>query len=654
MEAKLKPREVADLVRCDPSTIRRWIADGQLPAEQRLNERRRPEYLIPLSALPPEAQQRYFDRHCIELAPIAAPAKRVPKPKAQPIDQYSAAEREQISFWTQLVEDWQRARDKAGKKAECDDKFVIWAQLEYPDIQISVETLYRRWAALREGNLEGLVDRRGKARKGMTALTAEVETAFLTFYLDESQHPIKRCLALTEEWARQHTPEALPLPGYSTFYRKAGTIPYAVKVLCREGKKAYYDKCSPYIRREYESINANDFWVGDTHTMDVISLGPNGKTHRLYLSAWLDARSGIFTGWYVSDQPSSQSSLNALRRGIESYGIPNNVYVDNGREFLTYDIGGRGHRAKKRLADGSIPFAPPGVFERLGIKMTNAIVRNARAKLVERRFEDVKNYVSRLFCTYTGGNVVEKPDRLKHVLKAGKIPTDAEVIAAIDTLITGYLNCEPYGGSVEEDRGMRRIDVHRARCPVVRKADKEDLRLMLMRTSKPVTVDRDGVRIPIKGIKIDFYDPDFVRQLQGKQVYVRFDPDDLSSVRAYDMDDRFLCELPQSELTAGYLATQDQIAELQAAKRRAERATAEFAAALKLPDDPQRALELMTTLAARNIADLPVGVSAKSIKLVRDAEEPLLRAVGDLDMSLMTNNIIKRRGGMEDDDDDYL
>lgn len=99
---------------------------------------------------------------------------------------------------------------------------------------------------------------------------------------------------------------------------------------------------------------------------------------------------------------------------------------------------------------------------------------------------------------------MEKPDRLKHVLKAGKIPTDAEVIAAIDTLITGYLNCEPYGGSVEEDRGMRRIDVHRARCPVVRKADKEDLRLMLMRTSKPVTVDRDGVRIQIKGIKIDF------------------------------------------------------------------------------------------------------------------------------------------------------
>ena len=93
-------------------------------------------------------------------------------------------------------------------------------------------------------------------------------------------------------------------------------------------------------------------------------MGPDGTLHRLYLSAWLDARSGIFTGWYVTASPGSQATLNALRKGITKFGIPYNAYVDNGREFLTYDIGGRGHRAKKVLADGSEPFAPPGVFER--------------------------------------------------------------------------------------------------------------------------------------------------------------------------------------------------------------------------------------------------------------------------------------------------
>ena len=77
-------------------------------------------------------------------------------------------------------------------------------------------------------------------------------------------------------------------------------------------------------------------------------MGPDGTLHRLYLSAWLDARSGIFTGWYVTDGPGSQATLNALRKGILKFGIPSRAYVDNGREFLTRDIGGRGHRAKKR------------------------------------------------------------------------------------------------------------------------------------------------------------------------------------------------------------------------------------------------------------------------------------------------------------------
>ena len=56
-----------------------------------------------------------------------------------------------------------------------------------------------------------------------------------------------------------------------------------------------------------------------------------------------------------------------------------------------------------------------------------------------------------------------------------------------------------------------------------------------------------------------------------EKVYVRYDPEDLSSVRVYDMEDRFLCVAPQNKLTAGYLENQEQIADLMAAKRRAEK-----------------------------------------------------------------------------------
>ena len=83
------------------------------------------------------------------------------------------------------------------------------------------------------------------------------------------------------------------------------------------------------------------------------------------LQRFFDARSGIFTGCYVTSAPSSQATLIALRKGIMKYGIPENIYVDNGREFLTFDVGGLGHRTKKSQKG---KFTPPPIFERLGIK----------------------------------------------------------------------------------------------------------------------------------------------------------------------------------------------------------------------------------------------------------------------------------------------
>lgn len=654
MEAMLKATEAAKLLGVSVRWVQKKSREGSYGEPQiRINAQNRPEYLIPLSALPEQAQKKYMDQHrpASAAAPMDKGKKETPA-EARPLERYSAEERAEISYWLAMVDRWQEYRRKAGgRKAECDEKFVLLRQLEEPERQISVETLYRKWAAIRAGELDSLVDKRGKARKGKTVLLPEIEQEFLSLFLDEAQLPIPRCVALTEQWARENMPTALPLPSYHTFYRKAKAVPYAVTVLCREGEKAYYDKCSPYIRREYESISANDFWIGDTHTLDVESMGPDGTLHRLYLSAWLDARSGIFTGWYVTASPGSQATLNALRKGIATRGIPLNVYVDNGREYLTRDIGGLGHRKK-----GKDSFAPPGVFERLGIKMTNAIVRNARAKLVERRFEDFKNYVSRLFPTYTGGNVVEKPNRLKYVLKQGDhVPTDAEVIAAVDTLIEGYLNCEPYGGSVAEDKGKSRVEVWRESLPngaVRQPASENDLQLMLMRTSKPVRVTRRGVTLKIHGLELDFYTPELANLRMKDKVYLRYDPEDLSKVRVYDMEDRFLTEAPQSKLTAGYLATQEQIAELMAAKRKAEKAVREYGQALRLPDDPERALNLATALARHNLDELELAPKPNCIELRRaEQEEPLLRAVGDIDIGAMTENLIRQRGGFEDGED---
>ena len=107
-----------------------------------------------------------------------------------------------------------------------------------------------------EDDLDGLVDGRGKARRGYCKIPAAAWDAFMYYYLDQRQSPIKQCYDQTIYFLEQHCPEALPVPDYTTFYRHVmADVPEPVKVMGREGPKAFYDRCSHYIRRICSPMN---------------------------------------------------------------------------------------------------------------------------------------------------------------------------------------------------------------------------------------------------------------------------------------------------------------------------------------------------------------------------------------------------------------
>ena len=594
METMLKPSQVASLMGVDIRTVQRRAKSGSLTCEIQSNAKNRPEYIFPLSTLPKHVQERYYARHSLTLStPEKTALQKVkPSPVQRPLDSYTDAERKEIGFWRDVVDQWMLYRSQPGKPlSELDAKFVRHMRVENPGQELSVATLYRKKKALEEGDLNSVIDRRGKARKGKTDMPEYIKKTFLYYYLVDGgeghAYSITKCMEYTEKWAEKNAANALPLPSYSSFYRLAMDVPEAVRILMREGDRAYYNKASVYTRRDYESIASNDWWVGDTYTCDTLTLGPDGKTHRPYLTAWVDVRSGIFVGWYISfGGNSSQNSIYALRRGCLAHGMPNyNAYVDNGREYLTFDFGGRGHRAKKVLANGEAPFEPKTSLDYMGVEMKNAIVQNSRAKLVERSFRNVKEHIMRLFPTYTGGSPEEKPEALKKALQRGAIPTDAEFVQKVDLLISGYLNYEPYYGSVPADKGKRRIDVYNEHLEHVRHVEPDVLNLMMLRTSKPKKVDREGVYLNIRGKKVWYNCPELHSLWQEKKVYLRYDPDDLSSVRVYREDGSFILTAPRCDLEAAYGATQEEIARQQQLKNKYKRVVQELAATL-LPDAP--------------------------------------------------------------------
>ena len=652
METRLSTQEVARLYGKDERTIRRWAKSGKIQAASFLNEFNSPEYLFPLDALDASIQEKYFAQLKASL-PVPSAVTPLKRGTSRPLDHYTAEEREEITWWLKTVDDWQRYRSKyPGSKAEADDRFIALCAKTDPEHEFSIDPLYRRWKSIKQNDLDGLIDKRGKWKKGKSDIQPEVWDAFLYFYLQEAQHPMMKCYEYMKLLLREDHPDLVAdIPSYTTFTRRVKSdIPEAVEVLGREGQKAFRDRCAPYIRRTYESMASNEWWIADNHTFDVITQGDNGQRHRLHLTAFFDARSGIFTGCHVTENPCSQATLIALRKGILKYGIPENIYVDNGREFLTFDIGGLGHR-KKKPKDGQERFEPPPVFERLGIKMTNAIVRNAKAKIIERRFRDVKDHLSRLFDTYTGGNVLEKPERLKGVLKNGEIPLDGTFTQAVEELLDWYFNQQPYGGEVVADRGKPRQQVYNENLHTKRVAGAEDLSLMLMRSARPQKVTRRGVHLDIAGQRLDYWNDDMLMSLLGKQVYFRYDPDDLSEVRVYDLEDRYIMTVPvDNTAVLTYGASREDVKEAMGKVRRMERLTRE---ALKVSAYPafgkRTALELVMEQAYQSkTARIVPSADPKVLELQRPDEEPLLRAVaGGPDLDVMNRNALKRKGGSD-------
>ena len=633
METMLKPSQVASLMGVDIRTVQRHAKSGSLACEIQCNAKNRPEYIFPLASLPSSIQEKYYARQRAELAAPADASSASTAKELKPFDCYTEAEREEIVFWKRVLADWEKYRQRGGMNAaELDKRFLAYLALEYPDRKLSIATLYRKRKALAEGDLDGLVDGRGKGRKGKRSMPEPVWTFFRGALLQETKHmDIREAMRQTEEHFQLTDPDMLPLPSYSTFRRRVlEDIPPQVLCLGIYGEKALKDEFVPFVRRDYNPMSSNEWWVADNHTFDVKTLGADGNEHRLYLTAFIDARSGIFTGWHVTETPSAYSVLLALRRGILERGIPENILTDNGSDFCAWDVGGRGHRKRNAEAEAN---RPPTIMEHLGIGFHTALPRNAQAKPVERKFLDVKGQFSRLWATYTGGNVTEKPECLKKVLKKGRVPTDAEFIEAVDTLIRGFFNMQPYSGPVAADRKYIREDVYAMRMGVLRKpATPEDLRLMMMRTTRPQTVGQRGVKIKVGGVYLEYFTQDFLWEWQKKKVYVRYDPDHLETCCVYDAEEKkFICELPLDQrLTMEWGATGEEVAEAARYVRQYTKRTKEATEAARMPGlDQQALMETRLAVARQRMDGYTPPKSRAPIRLVRAEDmntEPLQAA----------------------------
>lgn len=603
---ELTVEEYADLAGETTRNVRYSIAAGTLPAREirgRGGAGGR-SYLIPVSSLDPKLRKKYERQK----------RQQDPEPVRQiPLEELTEDERAEAADWLEILKEWKAYRNAYdGSKAQADEEFVQIMQQRRPGL--NYQQLSRKERQYREMGAGGLVDRRGKHDNHCKKIPDQVWNVFENYYLDESRKTVAVCMRLTETYFKKNGIEIPPMADRSTFSREIlKRIPPAELVLWREGEKAFKDKCGMYISRYYEDLDSNDIWVCDNHTFDIfIDDGERVKPSRVYLTGFLDVRSRKMMGWYVTLTPNSQATLYALRRGIERYGIPRRILADNGREFLTHDIGGRGHR---KSADWG--HEAPTILQHLGIEFHTALVRNAKSKIIERAFREVKECFSRMFEGYTGGTTAERPERLKRTGKyADNFTPIEDFVRYVDKYIEGIFNfTESQGAGMY---GKSRNEIY-AKCLIEKRvAALDELNLLLMRNSKPCTVQRAGVRLPMYDADIWFNSEQLLFNHLGKKVYFRFNPDDLKDVRVYDEQDRFLCTATQQGRIS-YYATAEEVKEKMKQIREFERMVKSWKKQREVEVDD--ALELTMWQAEQNLAAGELQLNPAIITPIRPREK---------------------------------
>jgi len=396
--------------------------------------------------------------------------------------------------------------------------------------KLSVATLQRWKKNLREqaaGALPALSDNLnvdGLLTPFRTELTHPQQQFALAHYF----HQGKPGVQAVYELMRMSRFAGGPKFAYMTLYRYLKNIEKynaGFAALTRGGDKAFKDTIRGYITRDWNLLKPDDLWVADGHKLDVEVRTPDGKKiSRPVVVAFMDARSRYITGVSLHWTENTYCVLQALAFGLVFNGTPRKVLFDNGSSFKNHALLGEEFDAVK----------VSGILERLGIEPIYSIPGEPQSKPVERLFGTLKNRFSRFWKSFTGGAPQWRPEQNGR-LELSDYPDIYEVYEYLIRWMQAYNAHHAHGGL----RGRTALEVyasadHRRRQPA-------DLK-PLMRLAYVRTIRRNGVRIRIRGIDVDYYNPEWTHYFtgNGERYLVYINDYNLRSVDIHERNGRYL------------------------------------------------------------------------------------------------------------------
>jgi transposase InsO family protein len=311
-------------------------------------------------------------------------------------------------------------------------------------------------------------------------------------------------------------------------------IPKSVRDMYRKGSKAFNDIAARHIVRDYSGLRSNEILCGDHHNFDVMVKWRGGHV-RPWLTCWQDVRSRRIVGWTITaGSGNTDTILEALAKACRVNGVPESVYVDNGRDYDSAALQGITKRQRRQRLDLD-ETAMAGVFGGLGISVTHCWPYHGQSKPVERFFKTLEDRFGRWQSTYCGGSPAHKPEDLAAKLERGAAPTLEEFADAFAVWLEGDYHARGHSGDGMD--GRTPVEVFDACLEKKRTLPDELLAVMLWKPSRAIKVGRNGARW---GGVVYGGDWPALWEWKGKEIIVRVDPSDIDRAALCDTSGKFL------------------------------------------------------------------------------------------------------------------
>ncbi|TCT35405.1 transposase domain-containing protein [Martelella mediterranea] len=328
-----------------------------------------------------------------------------------------------------------------------------------------------------------------------------------------------------------------PIPSERSLRRRLEhEVPKAVQVMSREGREKA-KRMFPAQERSVAHLHAMEAVNADGHRLDLFVKVPWAeKPTRMYLIGTQDLYSRKVLSWRLAEAETWDAIRACFGDMVEDFGIPERIYLDNGRAFASKMISG-GARTRYRYKIDADEVS--GLLVTLGIEPRFVTPYHGQAKPIERAWgslaEEISKHPAMTGC-YTGNTIDAKPENyMQSACDLDKLQTHVAEIIAEHNARTGRRTETAKGKSFDQVFAESMA----APSTIVRQATEAQRTIWLL-SAKGLKARQPDGSIHFMGSR---YWSIELNQWIGKTLMVRFDPDNLNKpVKVYEPNGRYICD----------------------------------------------------------------------------------------------------------------